>query len=64
MMNRGKVIFGVVSKKPIESTDCEIDECEPIKTPKRERSFSSMPYHDVLKLEMLKSPIRKYFFHS
>ena len=58
MMNRKKVMFDFVKGKPIESTDCEEDMSEP-QSPRRERSQSSMPYEEILRRELLKSPVTR-----
>lgn len=56
-MKRDKVIFGFISCKPIESTDCDIAIPEPtsIKRPKSTKVASALLNHDVMK-----SPITRY----
>ena len=56
MMNRSKVLFGFVKGKPMESTYYDEDMGEP-QSPRRERSQSSMPYEEIVRRELLKSPV-------
>ena len=57
-MNRNKVLFGVVSAKPIETTDCDEDINDP-SSPKRGRAQSSAAYSQALNHDLLRAPVTR-----